>query len=82
MANNVLKGYSLHVDVENPALRAWNRLQTANNIMQDLGAGAAEAYLNRFTQDEQGHIAILVHSVKLKGHEAVCADVMKSVNRS
>ncbi len=74
-----INNYSLFNEINNPALRAWNRMEMALSISEDLSDGMAEAYLNRLDENEQMQVFVLASAIKARGDkESVKRDVLKS----
>jgi hypothetical protein len=71
------KGYNLHNDVEDPALRAWNRCQTAINIRNDQGLGMAEVYIGKVDSVGQLQMKTVFQAIALKGEDYVRRSVFK-----
>jgi len=67
---NQYKGASLFNDVKNPQLQAWNRLQVANNLVQDGRKADSENYLalvNEGGQAAMGEMVKLIHAHGIAG---------------
>lgn len=61
------KSYPLFKDVKNKFVRAYNLLQIAENIRTDLGAEAANKYLEQVEREALDDVAMMVHLVKVRG---------------
>lgn len=69
--NNNYKGYSLFNDVEDKALRTWNRCVVMFNIHSDHGEKFSENYANCLSKVEKMQVMAMLQYIKVKGAEAV-----------
>lgn len=74
MQNNY-KGYSLFNDVEDAALRTWNRCVVMCNINSDSGEEFAKNYANHLNKVEQMQMMAMLQYIKVKGAEAVRLEI-------
>ena len=63
--------YELFNEVENKALRAYNRAVMTVNLKTDINDDAARKYLNNFDEEDRKHIAVVLMGIKTHGAEAV-----------
>jgi hypothetical protein len=74
MQNNY-KGYSLFNDVEDAALRTWNRCVVMCNVNIDQGEGFAEGYGGSLSKVDKMQMMAMLHYIKVKGAELVRLEI-------
>lgn len=82
MSNNSETHYkelSLYNDIENIAHRAWNRLQTINNLNSAERPRDAAKYLDKLEEADKMSIALLLMAIKKKGLETVRKELNKEI---
>jgi len=70
------KGYPLFNDVTDDLLRAWNRIQIGQNIMEALGEEEAQAYLENFNDTDLMQVELLALMVSIHGED----EIRKQIN--
>lgn len=78
MADNFF-GYGLFNEVDEPKLRAWNRIQVLDNILLDLSEKHAKEYLNKFDDNDKAQMYLLLNYAKVHGKENTYKFVMRGV---
>lgn len=66
-------------DVENIALRAYNRAIVTNNLFRDAGRAWAEDYLAQFPIKEQGDIKNIISLVGIYGKKEIISAMTKDM---
>ena len=74
------KGSSLFNDVKNPSLQAWNRLQVANNLVQDGRKEDSENYLKLVSADGQSAMGEMVKLIHTHGIEGVKRVIIRGLD--
>jgi hypothetical protein len=72
---NSYKGYSLFNNVEDPALRTWNRCTVMLNINKDHGSGFVEGYAQCMGKVERMQMMAMYQYIAVKGAEAVRLEI-------
>lgn len=75
--NNTYKNFPLFNDVENSALRTWNRCATFFNLMSRHGKEIANGYAEQFDQQSRIQMRTMYSYIRAKGYE----NVKREVNR-
>lgn len=73
--------YELFNDVDNKALRAYNRAVVCVNLKTDVGNEKAREYLENFDEEDRTSIAAVLMAMKVHGSEAVKQAIIR-VNNS
>lgn len=73
--------YELFNDVDNKALRAYNRAVVTVNLKADVGDAKAREYLENFDEEDRTSIAAVLMAMKVHGSEAVKQAIIR-VNNS
>ena len=77
MRTNNFKGYSLFNDVEDAALRTWNRCVVMLNINVDLGANFVKGYGECMNKVERMQMMAMYQYIAVKGADTVLAEIRK-----
>jgi hypothetical protein len=77
---NSYKGASLFNDVKNMQLQAWNRLQVANNLVQDGRRDDSESYLALVSEGGQAAMGEMVKLIHAHGIEGVKRAIIRGIN--
>lgn len=75
MRSNDYKGYSLFNDVENPALRTWNRSVVLLNINVDRGEEFVKGYIEQLNDIERMQLMAMYQYIAVKGADAVKLEI-------
>tara|TARA_R110000772_G_scaffold129472_1_gene237575 strand:+ start:2403 stop:2687 length:285 start_codon:yes stop_codon:yes gene_type:complete len=75
MTNNNYKGYSLFNDVEDAALRTWNRCVVMCNVNKDNGEGFSEGYGECLDKVGKMQMMAMLQYIKVKGAEEVRKEI-------
>ena len=75
---NEFMGFSLFNDVENPKLRAWNRLNVFANITA-MSPGMAQNYMGKFNKTDMFQINVMFAHIKRVGYETVQKEIKAAV---
>lgn len=75
MQNNNYKGYSLFNDIDNAALRTWNRCVVVSNGNVDRGQEFVEGYTNNLSQQDKFAMMMMLNYIKIKGAEIVRMEI-------
>lgn len=75
MTNNNYKGYSLFNDIEDAALRTWNRCVVMCNVNKDNGKDFAEGYGNCLSKVDKMQMMAMLQYIQVKGMEAVRLEI-------
>lgn len=78
--NNNYKGYSLFNDVEDAALRTWNRCVVMLNINKDLGDTFVKGYGEAMNNVERMQMMAMYQYIAVKGTEAVLAEINQGMH--
>lgn len=62
-------------DIQDAALRTWNRCAVAFNLASDKGPEASEKYLNKFDDISKKQMYIMFEYIKMKGYETVKREI-------
>lgn len=73
------KSYPLFKDIEDRFVRAYNLLQIAENIRQDIGAGAVQDYMKQIDNDATGDMAFVIRLIKTRGLEYTIKQVQARI---
>jgi hypothetical protein len=73
--NNSYKGYSLFNDVEDAALRTWNRCVVMCNMNKDNGKDFTEGYGNSLSKVDKMQMMAMLQYINVKGAEAVRLEI-------
>lgn len=74
---NNYKGYSLFNDVESAALKAYNRVVTMFNIVEDMGRAEATKYAKQFSEVEKRLMQSMASDIKQHGPTQVKKGLMQ-----
>lgn len=74
---NSFKGNSLFNDVQDPALRTWNRAAVMFNLMADRGIDTAKAYMSKFDEVSRKQVYAMLQLVQAQGYEETKKKVIK-----
>ena len=74
------KGSSLFNDITNPSLQAWNRLQVANNLVQDGRKEDSENYLKLVSADGQAAMGEMVKLIHAHGIAGVKRAIIRGID--
>lgn len=72
---NTYKGYSLFNDVEEPALRTWNRCVVMLNINKDHGEDFVKGYAGCMGDVERIQMMTMYQYIAVKGTDAVRLEI-------
>lgn len=72
--------YPTFNDVEDPTLRAWNRLNIIFNIKEHLGNVVATRYTKQFNNKEKAGILALAAGVSARGYENIRREIIRKNN--
>lgn len=72
-------GFKYFHEIDDAALRVWNRCAVMLNISEAHGEEKAEQYAKGLTADEQVQMYAMYKYIQVKGYEAVKAEVNKGV---
>lgn len=75
MTNNNYKGYSLFNEVDDAALRTWNRCVVMCNMNKDNGKDFAEGYGNSLSQVDKMQMLAMLNYIKARGAEEVRKEI-------
>lgn len=75
-----MKDYARFDDIENPLLKAFNRVVVAHNISDQFGAEKAKEYINGFEKRDLMEMAIVTGMIKEKGLKKVKQEVNVGVH--
>lgn len=73
--------YELFNEVENKALRAYNRAVMCVNLKADVGENEARKYLENFNEEDKKGIAAILMGIKGYGAEAVKQVIINVSNK-
>ena len=73
--NNNYKGYSLFNDVEDAALRTWNRCVVMCNVNIDSGVDFAKGYGESLDDVGRMQMMAMLQYIKVKGADLVLAEI-------
>jgi hypothetical protein len=68
--------HNLFNEIENPALRTWNRAAIMFNLLEDVGPEEAKIYANMLDDKARLQVYAMCQYIKAKGYENVRAEVM------
>lgn len=74
---NEFKGYSTFDEIQNPIVKAWNRLNTIYNMKEQGGNAIALKYAAKFDKFERIQILTLSLAVAKDGYENVRRMIMR-----
>ena len=77
---NSYKGYSLFNDVEDAALRTWNRCVVMLNINKDLGEDFVRGYGESMNDIERMQMMAMYQYIAVKGAEAVLTEINQGIH--
>jgi hypothetical protein len=80
--NNNYKGYSLFHDIEDAALRTWNRCVVMLNINKDLGENFVKGYGECMSPVERMQMMAMYQYIAVKGTDAVLAEIRNGMHTS
>ena len=66
---NSFKGNSLFNDVQDVALRTWNRSAIMFNLMADKGIDSAREYMGKLDEVSQKQVYAMLNLIKAQGYE-------------
>ena len=69
------KGFSLFNEVENVALRTWNRCVVALNINADNGKDLCSQYLNQLDKVSKLQVMAMLQYIKARGAEETLKEI-------
>ena len=72
---NNYKGYSLFNDVDDSALRTWNRCVVMLNIIKDQGSDFVQGYAENMGDVERMQMMAMYQYMAIKGTEAVRLEI-------
>ena len=75
--SNQTNGSPSFDEVQEPLVRAWNRLSTFFNVTADFGLDRGLAYINRFSFEDRQEIQSIFDSIKSEGYESTKRRVMR-----
>lgn len=75
MNNNNYKGYSLFNDIEEAALRTWNRCATMFNINSDHSPEESKGYAEQLSDLERKQVSAMFAYINAKGYETVRKEI-------
>lgn len=75
--SNQTNGSPSFDEVQEPTVRAWNRLSTFFNVTGDFSLERGLAYLSRFSFEDRQQIQSIFDSIKSEGYEATKRRVMR-----
>lgn len=71
------KGYSFFDEINNPVIKAWNRLNTIYNMKEQGGNAIATKYAASFDKFEMVQIATLAMAIERDGYENVRRSIFR-----
>lgn len=72
---NEYRGYSLFNEVEDAALRTWNRCTVLFNINVDQGEGFVQGYAESLNEIERMQMMAMYQYIAIKGVDAVKLEI-------
>lgn len=75
--NNNYRGYSLFNDIEDVALRTWNRCVVLCNVNHTHGEAFVEGYSANMSKVDKMQMMAMLHYIKARGAE----EVKKEINQ-
>lgn len=72
---NDIAGYSRFEEVQDGQLRAYNRLVTANNILNMHGKNLFKTYVDSFNELERLQMVMVASAIKAKGQHEVTREL-------
>lgn len=73
--NNEYRGYSLFNDVEDAALRTWNRCTVLFNLNKDHGEGFVTGYGECLSKKDKMQMMAMYQYIAVKGADAVKLEI-------
>lgn len=74
---NSFKGNSLFNDVQDPALRTWNRAAVMFNLTADRGLEVARQYMEKLDDVSKKQVYAMLNVVAAQGYEKTKQKVIK-----
>ena len=75
--NNNYKGYSLFNDVEDPALKSWNRAAILFNLHEENRTDLVAGYFNCLSDREKLGSYLVLMKIKEKGYDATKRELIR-----
>lgn len=69
-------------DIQDAALRTWNRCAVAYNLANDKGPEASQAYMEKLSPNAQRQMLVMFEYIKLKGYEQVKREINRGDHKT